>query len=146
MFTAEINELINSSLASGNPILLAAADTDGQPILSYRGSIHTFSDTQLGLWIRHAVGSTIDAIQGNANVALMYRSDTVPMLQFQGRARIVDGSDRDRIFDLSPEVERAADPDRTGVAIMIDIDRVNGVILVQDGQREHVSITRTETQ
>ena len=79
-------ELVNNGLASGNPLLLAAVTSDSKPLLSFRGSTQVYSDGQLGLWIRKASGGTIEAIKGNPQVAMMYRSATTPMLQFHGRA------------------------------------------------------------
>ena len=76
VLTPEIKELVNNGLASGNPLLLAAVTSDSKPLLSFRGSTQVYSDGQLGLWIRKASGGTIEAIKGNPQVAMMYRSAT----------------------------------------------------------------------
>lgn len=86
--TQEIKDLVNGSLESGNPILLAAVDRESRPVLSFRGSTIVHADDQLGLWVRNVQGGTIEAIGHNPHVALMYRSATVPLLKFEGRARI----------------------------------------------------------
>jgi hypothetical protein len=58
----------------------------------------------------------------------MYRSSSVPLLQFKRRARITDEStERDRVFQLAHK-ERAADPDRKGRAVIVDLDEVKGVL------------------
>jgi hypothetical protein len=52
------------------------------------------------------------AIAGNPQVALMYRHPgerVVP--QFAGRARVVDGAERDRLH-LALEYEQKADPEK----------------------------------
>jgi hypothetical protein len=50
-------------------------------------------------------------------------------LQFAGRARIADDSkDRDRVFGLAHEKERATDPERKGRAVIIDLNEVKGVL------------------
>jgi hypothetical protein len=127
--TPEIAALVAGALESGNPMLLAAVDKDGKPVLSFRGSTSVFSDTQLSVWARNAEGGTLSAIAQNPNVALMYRSATTPMLQFIGRARISkDPAERDRAYDLAPERERKADEARKGSAVIIDLDAVKGVI------------------
>jgi hypothetical protein len=98
-------------------------------VLSFRGSVQVYSDDQLGLWARNAEGGTLDAIRANPSVALVYRSATTPVLQFHGRARIVeDEQERSRVFESAPERERAADPERKGAAVIIDLDRVEGVL------------------
>ena len=125
----EIQELVNASLTSGNPMLFAAVDKDNKPVLSFRGSTQVYSDDQLGLWIRNTAGGTIEAIRHNPHVALMYRSATTPMLQFAGRARIAtEAAERAKVFEAAPERERQSDPERKGIAIIIDLDSVAGVL------------------
>ncbi len=126
--TAEIKATVNSALESGSPILLAAVGPEAKPLLSFRGSIQAYSDTQLGFWLRGTQGRTIAAIRQNPNVALMYRSaQSRGMYQFQGRARIATSEEvRKRVFEAAPELEQKADPERKGLAIIIDLDRVDG--------------------
>lgn len=134
MFNDEIRTLITGALDSGNVLLLAVVDASDKPLLSFRGSTMPFSDTHLSFWARNAEGGTIEAIRHNPNVALMYRSATVPLLQFAGRARITeDEAERERVFALSHEKERERDPERKGVAVIIDLDAINGVLGFGDG-------------
>lgn len=129
VLTEEIKGLVNNALANGSPLLLAAVSPEGKPQLSFRGSAQIYSDDQIGLWIRNTSGGTIEAIKSNPNVALMYRSPTTPLLKFEGRARVAtDEAERDRVFDAAPERERQSDPDRKGAAIIIDLDKVEGVL------------------
>jgi hypothetical protein len=133
--TSEIAALVNGALDTGNVLLLAAVDQDHKPVLSFRGSTAVFSDTQLGFWARNGSGNTLAAIRKNPHVALMYRSASVPLLQFIGRARITDDSkERDRVFSLAHEKERARDPERKGCAVIVDLDEVEGVLgFTKDG-------------
>ncbi|MGO9931606.1 MAG: pyridoxamine 5'-phosphate oxidase family protein [Steroidobacteraceae bacterium] len=127
--TPEISTLVTGALDSGNVLLLAAVDRDRKPLLSFRGSTAVFSGTQLSFWARNAAGGTLEAISENPNVALMYRSKSVPLLQFIGRARITDDpTERDRVFNLAHEKERASDPERKGRAVIVDLDEVKGVL------------------
>jgi hypothetical protein len=127
--TEEISRLINGAFDTGNVLLLAAVDSAGKPILSFRGSTAVYSATQLSFWARNAEGGTIEAIRRNPAVAMMYRSTAVPMLQFIGRARItVEPAERERVFDLAHEKERERDPERKGHAVIIDLDEVKGVL------------------
>jgi hypothetical protein len=60
---------------------------------------------------------------------MIYRSPTTPLLQFHGRARITtDEAERERVFENAPERERESDPERKGVAIVIDLAKVEGVL------------------
>jgi hypothetical protein len=129
VLTPEIKELVNNGLATGNPLALAVVTPDNKPVLSFRGSTQVYSDDQLGLWVRNTTGGTIEAIKNNPHVALIYRSASTPLLQFQGRARIAtDATERAKVFESAPERERTADPERKGNAIIIDLDKVEGVL------------------
>ena len=143
VLTPEIKELVNNGLTSGNPLALAVVTPDNRPSLSFRGSTQVYSDDQLGLWVRNTSGGTIEAIRNNPNVALIYRSATTPLLQFQGRARIAsDAAERARVFENSPERERTADPERKGNAIIIDLDKVEGILKFGAQGPEFVKLAR----
>ncbi len=129
VLTSEIKELVNNGLASGNPMVLAVVTPENKPVLSFRGSTQAYGDDGLCLWIRNTSGGTIGAIRHNPNVAMMYRSTITPLLQFQGRARIsTDEAERARVFESAPERERNSDPERKGLAIIIELDKVEGVL------------------
>lgn len=133
VLTPEIREMVNGGLTSGNPLVLAVVTPDHKPSLSFRGSTQVYSDDQLGLWIRNTSGGTIEAIKRNPHVAMMYHSATTPLLQFQGRARIVtDEAERRKVFENAPEREQKSDPERKGLALIIDLDSVAGVLGFDD--------------
>jgi hypothetical protein len=140
----EIREHVNGALMAGNPLIVASVDEEGKPRLSYRGSTQVFSKDQLGFWARNAEGSTLSAIAANPHVALMYRHPGQRVfLQFSGRARVAEGPDRERVYDSAPEFEQKADPDRKGVGVIIDLDKVEGILgLDADGKRRPVSMAR----
>jgi hypothetical protein len=142
--TDEIREHVNGALMAGNPIIVASVDEAGRPRLSYRGSTQVFSGDQLGFWARNAEGSTMSSIARNPHVALMYRHPAQRVfLQFSGRARLAEGADRDRVYDLAPEFEQKADPDKKGVGVVIDLDKVEGILgFDADGKRRGVSMSR----
>lgn len=129
VLTAEIKDMVNNALANGNPMVLAVVSPENRPLLSFRGSTQVFSDSALGIWVRKGSGSTLDALKANPNVAMIYRSATTPMLKFEGRARIATGdAERHQIFTNSHEREQGYDPERTGTAIVIDLESVTGVL------------------
>lgn len=56
---------------------------------------------------------------GRADVSL----SSVPLLQFSGRAHVTDSAEeRERAFSLSHEREQKADPERKGIAVIVDLD------------------------
>ena len=59
------------------------------------------------------------------------RSATVPMLQFQGRARVAETpAELARIYEAAPQPEQAADAERKGTGVIIDLDRIEGVLRI----------------
>jgi hypothetical protein len=126
--TEDMKKLVDNALATRHPMIVAYADAAGQPILSFRGSTQAFSDQQLAIWVRNSDGNFLNAVARNPRVALMYRDeDSKATYQFQGRARVSrDEHDRRRIYEKMAEAERNHDPARTGVALIIDLDRVEG--------------------
>jgi hypothetical protein len=141
----EVRELVNGALEAGNPILLAAITVDGKPRMSFRGSVQALSPDQLGFWVRRVEGETMEGIKANPNVALMYRdAGKRLLLQFAGRARIAaDRAERDLVYDSAPERERRADPERKGEGVVIDLDRVEGMLgMNAEGQPNFLRLAR----
>jgi hypothetical protein len=123
-----LKELVSTSRATGHPMLVAYVDESGQPNLSFRGSLQIFSDDQLAIWVRQADGSFIRSIAKNPKVALMYRDEeTRATFQFQGRAWVAAGeAERRKVYDTMSDWERAHDYAQIGVALVIDLDRIEG--------------------
>jgi hypothetical protein len=133
--TDEMRSALASALADRMPVMLAYADADGQPHISFRGTAQVFSKDQLAVWARNPEGGFPAAMATNAKVALLYRNtETRLSWQFLGRGRVVeDEASRGQIFDNSPELERNQDPERKGKAIVIDVDQViaRGQVLME---------------
>lgn len=123
-----LKQMVNNALVERHPMLMAYSDPEGQPVLSFRGSVQAVSSDQLAMWIRSADGALIRAIRANPRVALVYRNeDSKATYNFQGRAR-VSGLDADRqhVFAAAPQAERAHDFAMLGVVVVVDLDRVEG--------------------
>lgn len=143
--TPTIKGFVDNALKTKHPMLIAYCDENGQPVVTFRGSTQAFSDDQLAIWIRNAEGSFIKSIQKNPKVALMYRDeDTKATYQFQGRAHVAtDDATRKQVYDTMAQVERDHDFARTGVALIIDLDLVQGYAgLSPNGQIEPVRMAR----
>ena len=127
-----LKETVNTALARGRMLSVAYVSSDGRPELSFRGSVQAFSDTQLAIWVRDPGGGLIKAVEGgHPYITLLYGElgppESKAFVTFRGRGR-VDPSEsaRRKVYDASPEIERNMDKDRKGVALIIDLDRVDG--------------------
>jgi hypothetical protein len=120
--------LINNALANGTPMVVAYVSADGTPELSLRGSVQVYSPTQLSAWLRSAEGGLSKALAVNPQMTLLYRnSNSRSTLIVKGNGRIVTDEDvKNRVFELSPEVEQAHDPGRNGAALVIDVTELRG--------------------
>ncbi len=84
--------------------------------------------TQLALWVRNAEGAFIHAIADNPRIALMYRNEeSRATYQFHGIARVtIDETERRKIYDRSPKIERDHDFAMMGAAVLIELTRIEG--------------------
>lgn len=127
--TDEVKSAVNGAPANGTPLILSYVDSQGAPHISFRGSTHVYSDDQLAIWVRDPEGGLLSAIETNSQVALLYRDPaTRRSYQFAGRAHVEsDPTVADRVYAASPEVERNLDAQRRGRAVIVDLDRVEGM-------------------
>ena len=121
-----IKGIINNALANQTPIVVTYVDGNGAPHSSLRGSVCVFSPTQLSIWVRHADGGLPQAVANNSNVSLAYSDRRANANIFvMGKAHVEsDEESRRKAFELGPEVEQTHDPERHGVALIIDIVRM----------------------
>ena len=129
--TDEIKNAVNTSYTSGKPMLFAYVDPDGQPSLSFRGSAHAHSDDQLAIWIRNPEGGLLKALNGGNNrITMMFRDpETRANIQFRGKGKL-DNSEamREKVYSSIPEAEQNADREKKGQPLIIDLDRVDGIM------------------
>jgi hypothetical protein len=118
---------INGAMDSGAPTVLGYVNEQGQPRLSFRGTTQVYSEQQLAVWARYEDAGLPTGIQKNPQVSVVYYARGSGNLIFEGRAHIENGpAVREHVFEHSPVVEQRADPERRGVAIVIDVDKVTG--------------------
>jgi hypothetical protein len=119
---------LDSALFNNTPICVAYVDENGQPVQSLRGSTVVFGPTQIGIWLRNPEGGLNRAIQKNPRLSLLYRdSPSRSTVIIQGRGHIEsDPEVRRRLYEMTPEVEQLHDPGRNGVALIVDIERLQG--------------------
>jgi predicted pyridoxine 5'-phosphate oxidase superfamily flavin-nucleotide-binding protein len=124
----EMRSLIAGALANGTPVILSYVDAEGAPHLSPRGTVQVYDEQRLATWARDPQAGLPRALESNPRIALLYRDPKArTSYSFSGRARIAsDEATRDRVYANSPEVERNLDGRRRGVAVVIDLDIVEG--------------------
>ncbi len=133
----DVKDRVNNALSEGFPLALTAVSVDCQPVVSFRGSTQTFGDDALAIWVRGTPSGTLDAIALNPHVAMTYTNMPArKFFIFRGRARVTDDpADRDAIWEGQHPLEQGRDPERSGVAVVIDLDQVSGsgVNLTREG-------------
>jgi hypothetical protein len=140
---AFVRGIINGALNNGTPWVVAYTDENGQPVLSLRGSTQVYSDTQLCIWVRNADGGIVKTMSRNNRLSLLYRDSKVrTTLIIQGRGHVeTDPALRERVYQLSPEVEQNHDPGRKGAALIIDVTSLAGTTV-----RGPVRVTPKQSQ
>ena len=126
--TDEIKSTVDGALDNQTPMMIAYSDNDGEIHLSFRGSIQAYSDDQLAVWARDPGGGLPRHIPARPKVTLFYHDPkTRTTYTFYGRAWIADDpATRAVIFENSHPREQQMDFRRRGVAIVVDLDRLEG--------------------
>lgn len=124
---AVVRTAINGALANGTPITAAYTGDDGRPVLSLRGSTQVYGKASLSMWVRNPKGGFVDAARAGKAFSFLYRDSSRRMtLVMSGKGRIAEGAERERVWSISPEVEKRHDPDQKGVAVIVDLEKVAG--------------------
>lgn len=122
-------QVIDTALDDGVPCLLGTADRMGQAQISPKGSMMVFDATRLAFWER-AGRTALANLRANPKVVVYYRNPDAPggsvVYRFYGKASIVeDGALRDAVWTRTIPLEQSKDPERKGVAVVIDVTLVN---------------------
>ena len=129
--TPLMKELLWNAMADGTVALLGSVQPDGTPQISPKGSIAVFDDSTLSFWER-SHRTTEKNLAHGGRVCVYYRNSArkdIPYgggaIRFYGNARIVtDPETREKIWDNTIPGEQERDKDKSGVGILIDVDRV----------------------
>ena len=124
----DVRDRVNGALDEGFPMCMVAVSSDSQPVVSFRGSTQTFGDDALAIWVRGESSSTLNAIADKPSVALMYTNmPSRKFYIFRGQAAVTtDPAERDRIWEGQHALEKSRDTERTGTAVVIRLDSVQG--------------------
>jgi hypothetical protein len=127
--SGEIANAIDAAALRGKTAVLGYVGDDGYAAISFRGSLQVHSSTQLALWSRATEGGLIAAITADPKVSLLYYGGQdgpgPAFLSFHGLAHVDPGAD-DAVYGGMIEGERGQDPDRNGVAVIVDVQSVRG--------------------
>lgn len=132
--TSLMRDLFLTALEEKVPCIVGTASKEGIPQASPRGSMAVFDDETLSYW-EFSLRKTYANIRENPNVVVYYRnaarSGEIPYrggaMRFYGTARIVDGAERERVWDLTIPKEKEEDPDKKGAAVLIRVDRIEDI-------------------
>ncbi len=132
--TPVMKDLLDKALADGTPCLIGTASKGGQPQISPKGSVAVFDDQRLCYWERSHRSSQA-RLGENPNVVVYYRNVArkenpyrAGCIRFHGKARIVAGGpERDRAWELTNHEEQSKDPEKKGVAVLIDLDLIEEI-------------------
>ncbi len=124
----DVRDRVNGALDEGFPLSMMAVSADSLPVVSFRGSTQTFGDDALAIWVRGNASSTLAAIAQNPNVAVIYTNmPSRRFFIFRGQAAVTsDPGERDQIWEGQHDLEKARDMERTGTAVVIRLDSVQG--------------------
>lgn len=127
--TGDIAEAIDGAALRGKTAVLGYVGDDGYAAISFRGSLQVHGPTQLAFWSRKTDAGVAAAIAADPKVSILYYGGPDgpgPMfLSFHGLAH-VDPAANDAVYEEMIEGERGQDPDRAGVAVVVDVQTVQG--------------------
>lgn len=126
--TGDIAAAIDGAALRGSTLVMGHVGADGNAVLSFRGSAQVLGPQELGIWVRKRDDGFVPLIAANPTVSFLYYDAEGPgpkYLSLRGRAR-VDESANDAVYAGQIEAERAQDPERKGVAVIVDVDSVQG--------------------
>lgn len=126
--TGPIQNVIDGALErAGRAPAIGYIDQDGYPAVSHRGSTHVISPTQLAIWTRNPNDGLATGIAANPKVTVAFfdPAGNPLMLSMRGSAR-VDASRNDEVYAGIGAAEQGYDPDKGGVAVIIDVETVRG--------------------
>jgi len=105
--------------------LWGPVDKDGQPQLSLNGSVMVYDSETLAYWER-AKRTALENVSDNPKVTIVYNNmKDRKRWRFYGTAALHEsGAIRDDVMSRTVQAELDRDPERTGVAVLVKVDRI----------------------
>jgi general stress protein 26 len=123
----EIRDAIDTAFDSGHSVTISYIGPDGWPHVSPRGTTQVLDDQQLAMWVRKRDDGLATAIAENPRVTLFYMelAQRRVLYTLYGNAHVSDDPELvERVWEASPEAEKARDPERKGLVVVIDLTSV----------------------
>ena len=135
----EIRRRLAHAIDDQKTLTAAYVDVDGKPHISFYGSTHVHESDQLAIWVRNPDGALLRTLPERPDIAFIYGDISSRVYYtFAGRGRVADTAEaRDRVYDEMHAIERKFDPDKKGVAVLIDLDKVT-ILSAAAGKQEFV--------
>lgn len=120
----EYAEPINNALTEGTFCVLATCGEGGTDV-GFKGSMQVFDNEHLCYWERTRSGHLAN-LRSDPRVAVMYFSrERGKYLRMYGPAELhEDGPIREQIMARTPTPELEKDPQRQGIGVLIQVDRL----------------------
>jgi pyridoxamine 5'-phosphate oxidase-like protein len=124
----QISDAINSSGLRGALVAVAYVREDGTPSVSFRGSTYIRNAKEVAIWVRKRDEGLATAIAKNPRVALVFFELDGPGARYvsiEGNARTAPELN-DEVYAGIIERERDQDPEKKGIAVLVEADKVLG--------------------
>jgi hypothetical protein len=127
--TGDIAAAVDGAALRGATLAVAYVRENGSPSVSLRGSTQVHGPGELAVWARKRDSGLAVAIAKEPRVSLVYYGGPDgpgPMfLSIEGRARVAPELN-EQVWAAMIDGERQQDPERQGVAVLIEVDSVAG--------------------
>ena len=126
--TGDVAAAVTGAAERGHAVVLGYIGDDGYPSISFRGSTQVHGPQQLAIWARKPDEGFAKAVAERPQVSLLYYSPDGPgpkYLSIRGAAHVTPSAN-DQVYAAMIEGERQLDPERNGVAVIVEVDTVNG--------------------
>ncbi|HEY4825219.1 MAG TPA: hypothetical protein VIH85_00550 [Solirubrobacteraceae bacterium] len=123
-----VREALDGAVLRGHPPALAYVREDGSPAATFRGSTYVRSPKELAIWVRKRDDGFAKAITKESRVSLVYADFGGPGVRYvaiEGRASARPELN-DEIYQAIVQPEREQDPEKNGIAVVIEVYSVRG--------------------
>ncbi len=116
---------LSTALADGVVCMVGTASSDGEPNITFKGSMMVWDKDHLAFWER-SKKDTLAHLEENPQIVVFYRNPkTQQAWRFYGTVEVArDGSLREEIMSRTIQAELDRDPERAGAGVLISVQRV----------------------